>query len=238
MAKPSYQRVLLKISGEAFCGEGGRGIDTEESHRIAEEIWKAARLGVQLGVVVGGGNFVRGAELSRSGVTAATGDYMGMLGTLINALCLQDMLEKMGAVTRVATAVPVQAVAEPFIRRRCVRHLEKGRIVILAAGTGNPHFTTDTAAALRCAELGAEVLLKATKVDGVYSADPKRDTAAEKFDRLSYLDVLNQGLRVMDSTAISLCMENKIRIIVFNLKRPGAISEVICGGAAGTTTIG
>ena len=227
-------RVLLKISGEGFCRESDRGIDTQEVSTVADEIVDAAQHQVQLAIVVGGGNIVRGAELHERGVDQATGDYMGMLATVINALALQDTLERRGIPTRVLTAIPMQSVAEPFIRRRCIRHLEKGRIVILAAGTGNPHFTTDTAAALRATEIHAGALLKATKVDGVYTSDPNKDPNAKKLDSLSYMEVLNNHLRVMDSTAISMCMENRIPIIVFNLKKRGNIVRAVRGEKIGT----
>jgi uridylate kinase len=229
-----YRRVLLKLSGEAFCREGQRGLDTDEATSIARQIRAAEAGGTEIAVVVGGGNFVRGHELSARGVTAATADYMGMMATIVNALCLQDILEHLGATTRVQTALPVQAVAEPFIRRRCLRHLEKGRIVILAAGTGNPHFTTDTAAALRAAEIGADVILKATKVDGVYTADPHVDPKAIRYDRLSYLEAVNKRLRVMDATALTLCMEKRIPIIVFDLKGEGNILRAVRGESIGT----
>jgi uridylate kinase len=232
--RPHYRRVLLKLSGEAFCREGQRGIDTAETESIARQIRAAENLGTQIAVVVGGGNFVRGHELSARGVTAATADYMGMMATIVNALCLQDILEHLGATTRVQTALHIQTVAEPFIRRRCIRHLEKGRIVILAAGTGNPHFTTDTAAALRAAEIGAEVILKATKVDGVYSADPRLHPNAVRYKHLPYLEAVNKRLRVMDATALTLCMENRIPILVFNLKREGNIMRAVRGKALGT----
>ncbi|MBI3273443.1 MAG: UMP kinase [Planctomycetes bacterium] len=234
MASQKLRRVLLKISGEGFCKVADRGIDIAEVSAVADEIVSAHELRVQLAVVVGGGNIVRGAELSEQGVDQATGDYMGMLATVVNALALQDLLERRGVPTRVLTAIPMQSVAEPFIRRRGIRHLEKGRIVILAAGTGNPHFTTDTAAALRATELHADALLKATKVDGVYTADPKKDPTAKKYDSLSYMEVLNNHLRVMDSTAISMCMENRIPIIVFNLKKKGNIVRAIRGKQIGT----
>ncbi|MBI3099386.1 MAG: UMP kinase [Planctomycetes bacterium] len=234
MPAPVYKRVVLKCSGEAFCKEEGKGLDIEEVSHIGAQILAASRSGVQVGVVVGGGNFLRGAQLSTKGISAATGDYMGMLATVINALALQDVLEHLGGETRVLTAVPMQAMAEPFIRRRAIRHLEKGRIVILAAGTGNPHFTTDTAAALRSTEIGADALLKATKVDGVYDSDPKINPHAKKFEHLTYLDVLNRGLRVMDSTAISLCMDNRIKILVFNLKKEGNILKAVSGQSIGT----
>ena len=234
MSSPKYKRVLLKISGEAFCRASGRGLDVKEIESIAEEILNAAKLKTQIAVVVGGGNIVRGQELAGSGVSQATGDYMGMLATVINALSLQDVLERHGAQTRVMTALAIQSVAEPFIRRRALRHLEKGRIVILGAGTGNPHFTTDTAAALRATELGAEILMKASKVDGVYTSDPKRDLSAKKYESLSYQDVLAQRLRVMDATAISMCMEYSLPIVVFDLFRKGNIVRAIEGKPIGT----
>jgi uridylate kinase len=232
--KTRYKRVLLKLSGEAFCREGARGIDPAVALDIAREIRDAASLGTQIAVVVGGGNFVRGSELSGRGVGAATADYMGMLATVINALCLQDLLEQVGTVTRVQTALSVFSVAEPFIRRRCLRHLEKGRVVILAGGTGNPHFTTDTAAALRAAEIGADVILKATKVDGIYTADPRRDARAVRYTRLSYQEAIDRRLRVMDATAFTLCMEKKIPIHVFNLRKRGNIVRAVRGETIGT----
>jgi uridylate kinase len=232
--KPRYRRVLLKLSGESFCREGSRGIDPDIALGIAREVRDAAALGTQVAVVVGGGNFVRGSELSGKGIGAATADYMGMLATVINALGFQDVLEQVGAVTRVQTALSVFSVAEPFIRRRCLRHLEKGMIVILAAGTGNPHFTTDTAAALRAAEIGADVILKGTKVDGVYTADPKRDPRAARFARISYQDAIDRRLRIMDATAFTLCMEKRIPIRIFNMKKPGNIVRAVRGEPIGT----
>jgi len=234
MSTPKYKRVLLKISGEAFCREGGHGIDIEESRSIARQIVEAQKTGVQIAVVVGGGNIVRGSMVVPSGINQATGDYMGMLATVINALALQDLIESLGRPTRVLTALPIQAVAEPWIRRRAISHLEKDRIIILAAGTGNPHFTTDTAAALRAAEIGAEVLLKASKVDGVYDKDPNEHAKAKRFERLAYLDVLNRRLGVMDVTAISLCMEHRLPIIVFNLRKEGNIVKAVRGEPIGT----
>lgn len=233
-AKPYYKRVLLKLSGEAFCKASGRGLDIDEIQTIAREILEASRVGTQIAIVVGGGNIVRGGELSKVGISGATGDYMGMLATAINALALQDVLEHLGGQTRVLTALAIQSVAEPFIRRRAIRHLEKGRIVILAAGTGNPHFTTDTAAALRSAEIGAEALIKASKVDGVYTADPARFPDAKRYERLTYLDVINKGLEVMDATAITMCRDHKLPIIVINLRRKGAIVRAVCGEKLGT----
>ena len=234
MPSPKYKRVLLKISGEAFCKEGQHGIDIDEVQSIARQIKEAASVGTQVAIVVGGGNIIRGGEISKHGVTQATGDSMGMLATVINALVLQDVLEHVGLATRVMTALSVHSVAEPYIRRRAVRHLEKGRVVILAAGTGNPHFTTDTAAALRATELSCEVLLKASKVDGVYTDDPHKNPKAKKIERLSYLDVLNKRLSVMDVTAISMCMEHKLPIIVFNLRQEGNIVRAVSGDPIGT----
>jgi len=233
-----YRRILLKVSGEGLCASGNKGLDIDEIDSLAREVLSAQAAGAQVAVVVGGGNIVRGAELSKRGVTPATADYMGMLATVINSLALQDMLEKHGAQVRVATAISVHSVAEPYVRRRVLSHLEKGRIVILAAGTGNPHVTTDTAAALRATELGCEVILKATKVDGVYTGDPKKDPSATRYEKLSYMDVLNQRLKVMDSMAISMCMEYHIPIIVFDLKRDGNIARVVRGEQIGTTITG
>jgi uridylate kinase len=229
-----FKRVLLKISGEGFCHTGGKGIDINEIKFIAQEIVSASQTGAQLAVVVGGGNIVRGSQLSKLGVTRATADYMGMLGTVINSLALQDVIEKMGTPTRLLTAIPMEVIAEPFIRRRGIRHLEKGRVIIFAAGTGNPHFTTDTTAALRAVEINADVLLKATKVDGVYDDDPMKNPKATIYKSLSYMKVLNEGLKVMDSTSITLCMENKIPVIVFNMKKSGNILSVVKGGKIGT----
>jgi len=234
MAAARYGRVVLKISGEGFCKEGGSGIDHAELQSIAEQCRDVTRLGVQLAVVVGGGNFVRGQYLARKGISRATGDYMGMLATVINALALMDALESLSVVTRVQTAIHMADVAEPYIRRRAIRHLEKGRLVILAAGTGNPYFSTDTTAALRATEIGAEALLKGTKVDGVYSEDPLKNPDAKRYDRLTYMDVLGMDLRVMDATAITLCREHSMPIIVFNLMVPGNIERIICGEHIGT----
>ena len=234
MPAPKYKRVLLKISGEAFCKEGSRGIDIDELKSIARQIQEATSAGTQVAVVVGGGNIIRGGEISKRGIAQATGDSMGMLATVINALGLQDVLENRKLTTRVLSAISVHSLAEPYIRRRAVRHLEKGRVVILAAGTGNPHFTTDTAAALRATELGCEVLLKASKVDGVYTDDPHKNPKAKKIDRLTYLDVLNRRLGVMDVTAISMCMEHGLPIIVFNLRRDGNIVKAVRGESIGT----
>ncbi|HEY2587729.1 MAG TPA: UMP kinase [Tepidisphaeraceae bacterium] len=230
-----YKRVLLKISGEGFCEEGGFGINAAELELIAAQCVEVARMGVQLAVVVGGGNFIRGATFSEQGhIPRATADYMGMLATVLNALALQETLEKLGQPTRVQSAIGIYSVSEPFIRRRAVRHLEKGRVVILAAGTGNPFFTTDTSAALRATELQADVLLKATKVDGIYSADPKKDKDAVLYNDISYEQVLRDKLRVMDLTAITLCMERKIPLVVFNLRTPGNIGRVMRGEKVGT----
>jgi uridylate kinase len=235
MSSPVYRRVLLKLSGEALMGEQTFGIDPAVTTQIAKEIGEIQQLGVQTGVVIGGGNLFRGLAASARGMDRATADYMGMLATVINALALQDALEHLGVVTRVATAIEMRSVAEPFIRRRAVRHLEKGRVVVFAAGTGNPYFTTDTAAALRAMEMKADVILKGTKVDGIYTADPMVHADATKYDEISYLKVLEQGLKVMDATAISLCMDNKLPIVVFNLRTAGNVRRVIMGEPVGTT---
>lgn len=234
MPTPRYQRVLLKISGEGFCREGAGGIDHDALLSIAQQCRDVNRLGVELAVVIGGGNFIRGQVLAQRGISRVTADHMGMLATVINALALMDALEALGVVTRVQTAIHMADVAEPYIRRRAIRHLEKGRVVILAAGTGNPYFSTDTTAALRATELGAEVLLKATKVDAVYSADPHVDPNAQRYETVSYMDVLRKNLRVMDATAITLCRENSLPIIVFDLLTPGNVQRVICGEPLGT----
>jgi uridylate kinase len=226
--------VLLKVSGEALAGSRGYGIDPETQARIAEEIREVVELGVQIAVVIGGGNIFRGLAASAGGMERATGDYMGMLATVINALALQDAIEKAGVPTRVLSAIEMRAVAEPYIRRRAIRHLEKGRVVVFAAGTGNPFFTTDTAAALRALEIGAEAILKATKVDGIYTADPAKDPSATKLPRIGYIEVLNRGLQVMDTTAISLCMENKLPIVVFDLTRRGNIRRIVMGEPVGS----
>jgi len=235
VSTPAYQRVLLKISGEALMGDQPFGIDPLVATQVAKEIGEVAAMGVQIGVVVGGGNLFRGLAASAKGMDRATADYMGMLATVINALALQDALEKLGVTTRVAAAIEMRAVAEPFIRRRAERHLEKGRVVVFAAGTGNPYFTTDTAAALRAMEMKSQVILKATKVDGIYSADPMTHPDATRYETLSYLDVLEKGLKVMDATAISLCMDNKLPIIVFKLREAGNLRRVIMGEPVGTT---
>jgi uridylate kinase len=235
MSAPVYRRVLLKLSGEALMGDQAFGIDPGVTTQIAQEVREIQELGVQTAVVIGGGNLFRGLAASAKGMDRATADYMGMLATVINALALQDALEHNGVLTRVMSAIEMRAVAEPFIRRRAVRHLEKGRVVVFAAGTGNPYFTTDTAAALRAMEIKADVIMKGTKVEGIYTADPMLDKAATKYDDISYLKVLEQRLKVMDATAISLCMDNKLPIVVFNLRTPGNVRRVIMGEAVGTT---
>ncbi len=234
-----YRRVLIKLSGEALLGESKFGIDPETLSTIAAQIRRVRDLGVELGIVVGGGNIWRGATASAYGMDRATADYAGMLATVINALALQDVLEQHGVETRTMTAIDVHAVAEPYIRRRAIHHLEKGLVVIFAAGTGNPFMTTDTAAALRALEIGAEVLLMAkNRVDGVYDDDPRKNPNARRFDNLSYLDALQQRLAVMDSTALSLCMDNNLPIIVFNLQSPQSIERVVSGEAIGTLVAG
>ncbi|OGW83322.1 MAG: UMP kinase [Omnitrophica bacterium RIFCSPHIGHO2_02_FULL_51_18] len=233
-SKAEYKRVLLKLSGEALQGAVGYGIDPKVVESIAAQLIEVKNMGVELAVVIGGGNIFRGLEASSRGMDRSTADYMGMLATVINGMAIQDALERKGAFTRLQTAITMEALAEPYIRRRAIRHLEKGRIVILAGGTGNPYFTTDTTAALRATELGAEVILKATKVDGVYSADPKKDKKAKRFNKLSYMAVLKKGLKVMDATAISLCMDNHIPIIVFDLMKHGNIRRVVTGENIGT----
>ncbi len=231
--KPAYESVLLKLSGEAFAG-GESAVDAATTAAMAEEIAEVARDGIRVAVVVGGGNIWRGKAHEARGMDRATADYMGMLATVINALALQDALERIGVESRVQTAIQMQQIAEPYIRRRAIRHLEKGRVVIFGAGTGNPYFTTDTAAALRAVEIGAQALLKATKVDGIYSADPLKTTGATKFARLGYLDVLQRGLEVLDNTALTLCMDNGIPIIVFDMNEPGNVRRVLRGDAIGT----
>ncbi len=224
-----YKRVLLKLSGEALMGDQGHGLDTRTVTRVAAEVGVVSRMGVQVCMVIGGGNIFRGLAGAAEGMERATADYMGMLATVINSLALQSALERQGVVTRVQSAISMQAVCEPYIRRRAIRHMEKGRVVIFAAGTGNPFFTTDTAAALRASEMGCDALLKATKVDGVYTADPKKDPSAERFDRLSYLEVLSRDLQVMDATAISLARENRIPILVFSIHNEGGFADVVAG---------
>jgi uridylate kinase len=230
-----YGRVLLKLSGEALMGEQQFGIDPAVTTQIAREISEIQSLGIQTAIVIGGGNLFRGLAASAKGMDRATADYMGMLATVINGLALQDALEHAGVATRVVTAIEMRAVAEPFIRRRAIRHMEKGRVVVFAAGTGNPYFTTDTAAALRAMEMKADVILKGTKVDGIYTADPMLHPEATKFDSISYIKVLERGLKVMDATAISLCMDNKLPIVVFNLRTAGNLRRVVTGEAVGTT---
>jgi len=230
---PKYGRILLKLSGEALGGDTGVGISPEAVQDMASQIGEVRELGVQV-VVVGGGNIFRGLKGSQRGIERATGDYMGMLATVINALALQDALEKIGVATRVQSAISMAQVAEPFIRRRAVRHLEKGRVVIFGGGTGNPYFSTDTAAALRANEIGAEVILKATKVDGIYDSDPKANPRATRYTEIKYLDALQKQLKVMDSTAFSLCMDNKMPIIVFDLFRPHNLKRVVMGENVGT----
>ena len=232
---PVYKRALLKLSGEALMGEQQFGVDPAVTTRIALDIGEIQKLGVETAIVIGGGNIFRGIAASARGMDRATADYMGMLGTVINALALQDALEQHDVVTRVVTAIEMRAVAEPFIRRRAIRHLEKGRVVIFAAGTGSPYFTTDTAAALRAMEIRADVILKGTKVDGIYTADPMVDSSATKYTKISYLQVLERQLKVMDATAISLCMDNKLPIVVFNLRQAGNIRRVVLGDPIGTT---
>ena len=231
---PPYKRILLKLSGEALMGDQAYGVDPAVTARIAKDVAELQTLGVQASIVIGGGNIFRGLAASARGMDRSTADYMGMLATVINALALQDALENQGVQTRVLTAIEMRAVAEPFIRRRAIRHLEKGRVVVFAAGTGNPYFTTDTAAALRAMEIKAEVILKGTKVDGIYTADPVRFPEATRYDRVSYLQVLQERLQVMDATAISLCMDNKLPIIVFDLNTPGNIRRAIMGEPVGT----
>lgn len=235
MDRPIYKRVLLKLSGEALTGKHSFGIDYETVNKIALEIKEVVEMGTELGVVVGGGNIFRGADAHAQGMERASADYMGMLATIINSLALQSVLERLDVCTRVQSAIEMREIAEPYIHRRAIRHLEKGRVVIFAAGTGNPFFTTDTAASLRAMEIKADVIMKATKVDGVYDMDPVCNKEAKKFDRISYTDVLTRDLKVMDATAISLCRDNQLRIVVFNLQEEGNIKRVICGQAVGTT---
>ena len=232
--KAAYRRILLKLSGEALLGRQSTGVDPEVANYIADEIKSLADLNIQIGVVIGGGNIFRGIEASAKGMDRTTADYMGMLATVINSLALQSALETRGLATRVQTSIEMREIAEPFIQRRAIRHLEKGRIVIFAGGTGNPYFSTDTAACLRAMEIRADVIMKATKVDGVYSADPVKDKSAVMFKKISYIDVLTKNLKVMDSTAITLCRDNALPIIVFNLQKKGNIRGVICGKKIGT----
>jgi len=234
MTTAKFQRVTIKLSGEALQGEGGYGIDPAILATIASEIQAVLELGVQTSVVIGGGNIFRGVKASAKGMDRASADYMGMLATVMNAIALQDALERSGVYTRVLSAIEMKEVAEPYIRRRATRHLEKGRVVLFAAGTGNPYFTTDTAAALRAMEVGSQILLKATKVDGVYDKDPMKHADAIRYDRLTHLEVLAQGLHVMDGTAISLCKENDLPIVVFDMLESGNIRRVVCGEPLGT----
>jgi uridylate kinase len=231
---PTYRRILLKLSGEALLGEKSFGIDRAFTDYLAREIKQVHALGVQVSAVVGGGNIFRGVSETAQGMDRVSADYMGMLATVINGVALQDALERAGMMTRVMSAIEMREVAEPFIRRRAIRHLEKERVVIFAGGTGNPYFSTDTAAALRAMEIKAEIILKGTKVDGIYDADPMKDPGAQKFDRLTYIDVLQKGLKVMDTTAISLCMDNGLPIIVYNLKQEGGLKKILTGGKVGT----
>ncbi len=236
LGKPIYDRVLLKLGGESLAAKnGGFGIDQKALNRIAAEVAEAKDMGVQIAIVIGGGNILRGATASSLGMERVTADYMGMLATVINSLALQNALESNGVPTRVLTALEIRQVAEPYVRRRAIRHLEKGRVVIFAAGTGNPYFTTDTAASLRAIEIEAQVIFKATKVDGVYSADPMKDSTATKYTELTYIELLNKGLKVMDSTSVSLCMDNKLPMVIFNVEQKDSIKRVLLGEKIGTT---
>jgi uridylate kinase len=238
MDRPVYRRVLLKLSGETLTGKGAAGIDPQVVDDIAHEIGEVAALGVQLGIVIGGGNIFRGVAASTRGMDRTTADYMGMLATVINSLALQSALEHLGVTTRVQTAIEMREIAEPFIQRRAIRHLEKGRVVIFAAGTGNPYFTTDTAATLRAVEIRADIILKATKVDGVFDRDPVQYPDAVMYEKISYTDVLTKDLKVMDATAISLCRDNALPLVIFNLQKTGNIKRVICGEPVGTVVGG
>ena len=238
MKRTRYKRIILKISGEVLTGEGDYGIDSEVICQIAQEVKEVKNLGVEVAIVIGGGNIFRGMAASAKGMDRASADYMGMLATVMNGLALQDALEKIDVYTRVQTAIEMRQIAEPYIRRRAIRHLEKGRVVIFAGGTGNPYFTTDTTASLRAMEIGAEVILKGTKVDGIYDADPLLHKRAQKYDELTYLEVLKKQLKIMDATAISLCMDYRIPIIVFNLKKRGNIKRVVLGEKVGTKVKG
>ncbi|MEE9542537.1 MAG: UMP kinase [Thermodesulfobacteriota bacterium] len=235
---PKYKRILLKLSGEALLGEQAYGVDPNVIETIALEVKEVRDLGVEVALVIGGGNIFRGVAASAKGMERTTADYVGMLATVMNSLALQDALEKHGVYTRVLSAIEMKELAEPYIRRRAVRHLEKGRVVIFAAGTGNPYFTTDTAASLRAMEIGASIILKGTKVDGVYDKDPEKDPDAKKYDELTFLKVLNDGLKVMDATAISLCMDNNLPIVVFNIKKKGNIKKAVMGESIGTLVNG
>jgi len=238
MKKPVFKRVVLKLSGEALQGRLGYGIDYAVTASIARQVKEVKKLGVEVAIVIGGGNIFRGTTGTKKGIDRVNADYMGMLATIINGLALQDALEKEGVFTRVQTAIAMQQIGEPYIRRRAMRHIEKGRVVIFVGGTGNPYFTTDTTAALRASEIGAEVILKATKVDGIYSSDPTKNKSARKFESLRYIDVLKKGLKVMDATATSLCMDNNLPIIVFDLMKEGNIKRVITGDKIGTIVRG
>ncbi len=238
MQRLTYRRALLKLSGEALVGEQGYGIDAAMLQYISTEIQEVQQLGVELALVIGGGNIFRGTEASTYGIERVTADHMGMLATVINGLSLQSALEQVGVSTRVQTAFEMQAIAEPYIRRRALNHLANGRVVVFAGGTGNPYFTTDTTAALRAAEIGAEIVLKATKVDGIYDTDPITNSSAVRFSQLTYLEVLQRGLKIMDATAISLCMENQLPIVVFDLKQPGSIRAILTGKRIGTLVTG
>lgn len=237
MSKACFKRILLKLSGEALMGERGYGIDPVTVNYMAEEIKKAYELGIEIAIVIGGGNIFRGVEAAEQGIERATADYMGMLATVINALALQNALEKIDVHTRVQSAIEMRELAEPYIRRKAMRHLEKGRVVIFAAGTGNPYFTTDTAAALRAIEIGADVIMKGTKVDGIYSSDPFKDPKAKKFDKLTYMDVIRDSLKVMDSTAITLCMDNNLPIVVFNIRKSDNLKKIILGQKIGSIVL-
>ncbi|MBD8497094.1 MULTISPECIES: UMP kinase [Paenibacillus] len=239
MKQPVYKRIVLKVSGESLAGQAGYGIESDMINSIAEQVKEVVELGIEVAIVCGGGNIWRGIAGSEKGIDRGTADYMGMLATVMNSLALQDALEQIGVPTRVQTSIAMQQIAEPYIRRRAIRHLEKGRVVIFASGTGNPFFSTDTTAALRAAEIEADVILMAkNKVDGVYSADPFKDATAEKFDQLTYLEVLNRNLGVMDSTATSLCMDNDLQLVVFNITENGNIKRVVLGEKIGTIVKG
>ncbi len=236
-SQPVFKRILLKLSGEALMGAGDYGIDTEVIARMADEVRELRQLGVEVGMVIGGGNLFRGAGLARAGMDRVTADHMGMLATVMNSLAMQDTLERLGVFTRVMSAIRINQVCEDYIRRRAIRHLEKGRVVIFAAGTGNPFFTTDSAASLRAIEISAEVMLKATKVDGVYSADPFKDPQAVRYDRLTYDEALTRKLQVMDATALVMCREHDLPLMVFNINRRGDLVRIVCGENVGTTVV-
>jgi uridylate kinase len=238
MSEVKYKRILLKLSGEILAGDKGAGIDSVTINKLVDQIKEVSEMGVEVGVVIGGGNIFRGVQAGSQGLDRVTGDYMGMLATAINALALQDRLESKGVNTRVLSAIEMKEISEPYIKRRATRHLEKGRVVIFSCGTGNPFFTTDTAASLRAMEVGAEVLLKGTKVDAVYDSDPVKNPSAKPFTKISFMDVLKQGLRVMDTAAISLCMDNQLPIIVFNVGEEGNLRKIVCGDSVGTLVQG